>query len=156
MATGLDLTIVVGYDKHSWTAGWKHFMDGMTVFYSEWGDDQLDKSASFQATPQNIPMVRLQLNNLTHLAAPYSECSPGNFTRQNCLLKCQAKFVLDRCGCLPPQMCSKSMHEVVKACSLYQHITCLKGTYLVFVVFKKFMFLYFENNNFKIHISSRL
>ena len=49
MTNGLDLTIVVGYDKHSWTAGWKHFMDGMTVFYSEWGDDQLDKSASFQA-----------------------------------------------------------------------------------------------------------
>ena len=64
MTTGLDLTIVVGYDKHSWTAGWKHFMDGMTVFYSEWGDKQLEQRASFQATPQNIPMLRLQLNNL--------------------------------------------------------------------------------------------
>ena len=64
VTTGLDLTIVVGYDKHSWTAGWKHFMDGMTVFYSEWGDKQLEQRASFQATPQNIPMLRLQLNNL--------------------------------------------------------------------------------------------
>ena len=46
--TGLDLTIVVGYDKHSWTAGWRHFMDGMTVFYNEWEDLQMESKSSFQ------------------------------------------------------------------------------------------------------------
>ena len=36
--TGFDLTTVIGYDKHGWTAGWRSFMDGVTVFYSDWQD----------------------------------------------------------------------------------------------------------------------
>ena len=35
---GFDLTTVIGYDKHGWTAGWRSFMDGVTVYYSDWQD----------------------------------------------------------------------------------------------------------------------
>ena len=95
---GRDLSVVVGYDRSDWSAGWTSFMDGMTIYYSDWNDTNLEEKASFQATSRNIPMVRLQLNNFTGPSEPYSECAINKkpyhsesvpYSFNNCNMKCQ-------------------------------------------------------------------
>lgn len=97
---GRELSVVVGYDRSDWSAGWTSFMDGMTIYYNDWNDTSLEEKTSFQATSRNIPMVRLQLNNFTGPSKPYSECViskkpyPVPYNFNNCNMKCQGNTLI--------------------------------------------------------------
>ena len=101
-ANGRRLNLILSYQSSDWIAGWTHFMDGFTVFYSDRGNHALEDAKSFQvwafdkiwiilynlyymfrydilnfilkATNENIAMVTLHVENITWLGKPYSIC----------------------------------------------------------------------------------
>ena len=47
-ANGRRLNLILSYQSSDWIAGWTHFMDGFTVFYSDRGNHALEDAKSFQ------------------------------------------------------------------------------------------------------------
>ena len=61
-------SVIIEYDRETWTAGWRHFMDGFTVYYSKSNEINIEGRSSFQATTQTITMVELKSINVAQVS----------------------------------------------------------------------------------------
>ena len=47
---GRKLSVIIEYDPLKWSAGWRHFMDGFTVYYSKPSEINIEARSSFQVS----------------------------------------------------------------------------------------------------------
>ncbi|CAG5077834.1 Oidioi.mRNA.OKI2018_I69.PAR.g8823.t1.cds [Oikopleura dioica] len=126
-----SLILYVAYNHSDTTTGVLQFIDGLTLFYSQYSDHQHDVMLMSQSTTvlaNRLTQVALYPQEYTYLP-PHCGSKKLDFfqqyTTEECHVECSYKAVMDKCKCWPPYfpiykkeypMCTFTEHSSYSTC----------------------------------------
>ena len=110
------ITATVKYNESDWSYGWNQHIDGLTLYISDELDEVINEANGMKLNLDNIGYVDFNRLHTKLLGKPYTNCKAihtkttyfQTYSRDHCLFECLAKWIEDKCGCIPALFPSKT------------------------------------------------